>query len=114
MAYTKLFVRHANLKALLDYMMNEEKTVLKEGIKEKLDYMMDEEKTKRGEIRFVSGINCFPGTAAEQMLATKERWNKIGGRQVYHLIQSFSPEDNITPQLAHELGKKYAEALLPG
>jgi hypothetical protein len=114
MAYTKLFVRHANLKALLDYVMNEEKTVLREGLEERIDYATDEEKTRRGEIRFVSGINCFPETAAEQMLATKERWNKTGGRQIYHLIQSFSPDDNITPELAHELGRKYAETLLPG
>jgi len=114
MAYTKLFVRHSGLKALIDYVMNEEKTVLRDEIQDGLDYAMNENKTRRGEIRFVSGINCFPEIAAEQMIKTKQRWKKVDGRQAYHLIQSFDPDDNMTPELVHEIGKEYAERLLPG
>lgn len=114
MAYTKLLVRRSNLSALVDYVKNEAKTTLKADLLETLDYAMDEEKTRRGEVKFVSGINCFPEDAAERMIVTKKEWNKTGGRLAYHLIQSFAPGENVTPELAHEIGRQYAERLLPG
>lgn len=75
-----------------------------------LDYAMDKNKTYGGQ-RFVSGINCFPATAHEKMQATKEKYHKEDGRIAYHIIQSFSPGE-ITPELAHEIGKQYAEQWL--
>lgn len=114
MAYTKLLVRNSNLKSLIDYVTNEEKTVVQDGLQAGLDYAMDEEKTRRGEIRYVSGINCFPETAAQEMMGTKRRWSKLDGRLAYHLIQSFAPGENVTPELVHEIGRIYAEQLLPG
>ena len=30
------------------------------------------------------------------------------------MLQSFSPEDNITPEKAHELGKEFADKMLKG
>jgi hypothetical protein len=75
-----------------------------------LDYAMDKNKTYGGQ-RFVSGINCFPATAHEKMQATKEKYHKEDGRIAYHIIQSFSPGE-ITPELAHEIGKQYAERWL--
>lgn len=114
MAYTKLLVRSSNLNSLIDYVTNEEKTVLQDDLQDGLDYAMNEEKTRRGEIRYVSGINCFPETAAQEMMDTKRHWSKLDGRLAYHLIQSFAPGENVTPELAHEIGRQYAEQLLPG
>jgi len=40
---------------------------------------------------------------------------RAGGNTIgRHLIQSFSPEDKITPQKAHELGQKLAAKILAG
>jgi hypothetical protein len=45
------------------------------------------------------------------MMAVKERFGKKTGVVAYHGYQSFSPEDKITPEMAHEIGVKLAERL---
>ena len=63
----------------------------------------------------VSGYNCEPQTAPidfemTSILAHKARnlKRKKSANLAYHLIQSFSPEDAVTPEQAHEIGKKLA------
>ncbi|MBC5648154.1 relaxase/mobilization nuclease domain-containing protein [Christensenella tenuis] len=73
-------------------------------------YAENKEKTIDG-ARFVSGINCVPETAAQAMMATKRRFGKETGRIAYHIIQSFRPGE-VTPELAHQIGKQYAERWL--
>lgn len=41
--------------------------------------------------RFVSGINCSPSTARDEMLAVKKRFGKENGTVAYHGYQSFAP-----------------------
>lgn len=41
------------------------------------------------------------------------RYGKTDGRMFYHLVQSFSPEENITPETAHEIALKFAEREFP-
>ena len=60
--------------------------------------------------RFVSGINCSPNTARDEMLAVKKRFGKKDGTVAYHGYQSFAPGE-ATPELAHEIGVKLAERL---
>ena len=60
--------------------------------------------------RFVSGINCSPATARDEMLAVKKRFGKEDGTVVYHGYQSFAPGE-ATPELAHEIGVKLATRL---
>ena len=60
--------------------------------------------------RFVSGINCSPATARDEMLAVKKRFGKENGTVAYHGYQSFAPGE-ATPELAHEIGVKLAERL---
>lgn len=45
---------------------------------------------------------------------TKELYGKTGGVKYHHIIQSFSPEYNITPERAHEIGKELAERQFKG
>lgn len=59
--------------------------------------------TEKTEEKLISGINCTPVTAIDEMNATKELWNKTGGRQYKHFVQSFSPEEKITPEQAHKI-----------
>lgn len=60
--------------------------------------------------RFVSGINCSPSTARDEMLAVKKRFGKENGTVAYHGYQSFAPGE-ATPKTAHEIGMKLAARL---
>ena len=68
-------------------------------------YVMRDEATER---KLIDGVNCMPETALEEFKFVKARFGKEDGRQYYHIIQSFSPDDNISPEGAHELGMKFA------
>ena len=61
-------------------------------------------------LRFVSGINCRPDTAGEEMLMVKRRFGKESGTLAYHGYQSFASGE-ATPELAHEIGIKLAQRL---
>ncbi|MDR2712042.1 MAG: relaxase/mobilization nuclease domain-containing protein [Clostridiales bacterium] len=61
-------------------------------------------------LRFVTGINCQPETAREEMMAVKKRYGKTEGVVAYHGYQSFAPGE-ATPEIAHEIGIKLAEKL---
>ncbi|WP_427846221.1 relaxase/mobilization nuclease domain-containing protein [Desulfitobacterium hafniense] len=57
----------------------------------------------------VTGINCTPETAFEEMLMVKTAYNKTGGRQFIHFVQSFHPEEKVTPEQVHEIGARLAK-----
>lgn len=87
--------------------------VIKSTLGKALAYIENPDKTD-GQ-RLVSGYNCEPQTASIDFemtagLAHKARnlKRKRSTNLAYHLIQSFSPEDAVTPEQAHELGKKLA------
>ena len=73
-------------------------------------YVMDNEKT---EDKLISGVNCSPESEFEEFTYVKERFGKTDGRQYYHIIQSFSPDDEVTPEMAREIALKFAECF-PG
>lgn len=86
MAVTELYNRTTDLKGLIEYVMNGDKT---------------------DEMKYVTGVNCLPETAYEEIIATKNRFNKGKEKIIgYHLIQSFV-EGEVTPEVAHELGLEY-------
>jgi hypothetical protein len=63
---------------------------------------------------YVTGVNCSPDTARDEMMAAKAKFDKTGGVVCYHGVQSFSPEDlqaGLTPDMAHEIGVKLAQRL---
>lgn len=78
----------------------------KSPVKNALNYITNVEKTNE---KLITGINCIAENAEQEFLFTKRQFNKIDGRQYYHIIQSFSPDDDITFRKAHEIGKKFAE-----
>lgn len=80
----------------------------KAGIGQALDYVTKEEKTEE---KIVSGLHCEADTVKDEMQATKELWGKTGGRTYKHYVQSFSPEENITPEEAHRIAKELAEKI---
>ena len=78
----------------------------KSSIATAINYITKKEKTEE---KLISGIDCNPKTAIDEMKATKEIYDKDSGRQYAHFIQSFNPKDNISPEKAHEIGKEFIE-----
>lgn len=64
--------------------------------------------------RLVSGINCDGENTFSEFLATKKSYKKTDGMNFYQYVQSFSPEENITPQKAHEVALEFAEKAWTG
>ena len=64
--------------------------------------------------RLVSGINCDGENAFFEFLATKKSYKKTDGMNFYQYVQSFSPEEIITPQKAHEVALEFAEKAWTG
>lgn len=76
-----------------------------------LDYIMDEEKTDGGLL--ITGLNCHPDTSKIEFKNTLDKYGNKGNRVGYHLVQSFCPDDDITPQQAHEIGVRLCKELYP-
>jgi hypothetical protein len=69
---------------------------------------------EKTEYRLVSGIDCNPQTAAQEMRATKVMWDKEEGKQYKHFVQSFPPDEKITPQQAHQMAQDLCKDRFPG
>ncbi|EOS20838.1 hypothetical protein C806_04827 [Lachnospiraceae bacterium 3-1] len=78
-------------------------------LEQAVSYILDREKTQGG--RLVTGINCQPGKAYEQMAATKRKYGKTDKRQGYHLIISFEAGE-ASPDTAFEIIWKFVEEYL--
>lgn len=78
-------------------------------LKQAIGYIIDAEKTQGG--RYVTGINCQPQEAFQQMKMTKLKYGKTDKRQGYHLIISFE-EKKLEPGLAFEIVGKFVEEFL--
>ena len=64
--------------------------------------------------RLVSGINCDGENAFKEFMATKKSYGKTDGMNFYQYVQSFLPEENITPHQAHEIAIEFAEKAWTG
>lgn len=76
-----------------------------------VNYLTQEEKTEE---KLIGGKDCDPDNVVNDFNMTQELYGKTGGVKYHHIIQSFSPEDDITPEKAHELGKELAESQFQG
>ena len=104
MAIVKVLPVRNNLHRAVNYAADEDKTSLENAIR----YAANPEKTEQK--IFESCINCASvDTAYFEMVQTKKQYGKVDGVLAYHYIQSFSPDDNVTPELAHRIGKEFAE-----
>ncbi len=74
-----------------------------------MDYVTQDAKVSHDGRKLVSGFNCMGDTAYQDFLSTKKLYGKEDGRQFYHFVQSFSPEEDITPEFAHEVVLRLAE-----
>ena len=122
MAVTSIWRVKGWLGKLVIYVENPDKTtnpksVKAGGLEDVLRYAVNSLKTQKADDEdaeilhnFVSGINCHPSTARQEMNAVKKRFGKEGGVVAYHGYQSFAPGE-ATPEIAHEIGMKLAQEL---
>lgn len=75
----------------------------------KTDAVMHDENIETHQ-QFVTGINCLPTTARDEMQAVKKRFGKEDGVIAYHGYQSFAPGE-ADPKTAHEIGIRLAKEL---
>lgn len=110
MAITKIWAVKDDLRRVLNYIENPEKTIEEQsdGLKEVLAYTTQGYKTNEKE--YITGINCDPKTSLKQMMNTKLSYNKMDGRLAFHAVQSFKPGE-VTPDECHALGVQLAQQM---
>ena len=85
-----------------------------DGLSSILDYCMREDKTIHDGRQLVTGIDCVPQSAHTEMMNTKTRYKKTDGKMYYQLVQSFSPDEKITPETAHTVAVEFAREQFKG
>ena len=129
MAVTSIWRVKGWLGKVVIYVENPEKTTNPEyyksdaitdrqcqGLEDVISYAVNSDKTQQATEdtdimeRYVSGVNCNPSTAREEMLAVKKHFGKEDGTIAYHGYQSFAPGE-ATPELAHKIGVELAQRL---
>ena len=78
---------------------------IKKNLQAVVNYAKNGEKTEHGIL--VSGVNCLPQSAYEQMTLTKKFYHKENKTLGFHIIQSFKGQE-VSPQKANQIGKELA------
>lgn len=79
---------HSEIRQIINYVTKKEKTIGK---------------------KLCSGFNCNIDTATQEMQTTKKLYGKLKGRAYKHFVQSFPPDENITPEQAHQIAREFVE-----
>ena len=108
----------SNLKIAVHYVLNEAKTLVANSGDKELDFPLIYHNDEV-QVKLVSGHGIEDVSVAdEEMVMTKlaaafkkgdDDLTELSlGKQVlaHHIIQSFSPEDNLTPEQIHEIGRQ--------
>lgn len=74
-----------------------------------IPYACNPHKTRQGIL--TGAFNCLPETALQQMVLTKERFNKTDERQGYHFVVSFVKAE-VTAETAYEVVEGFAKEYL--
>ena len=77
-------------------------------------YVSQKQKTEQEDgWHLVSGQNCTPQLAAQEFIVTRQMHRKNSPIWFYHYVQSFSPNEEITGALAHQVAREFAEQAWP-
>ena len=77
-------------------------------------YVSQDEKTlDESGSQLISGQNCTPQLAGREFIATRDMHRKKSPVWFYHYVQSFSPEEKISGNQAHQLAQKFAAKAWP-
>ncbi len=118
MAVCEIWDVKGRLDHPIDYAENPEKTANPkytetdlQAMGDVMKYATNGDKTERQ--FFVTGVNCEPATARDEMMIAKAQWNDRSKIVCYHGFQSFKAGE-ATPEQAHEIGVKLAERMWGG
>ena len=77
-------------------------------------YVSQDEKTlDESGSQLISGQNCTPQLVSQEFQATRDVYHKESPVWFYHYVQSFSPDEVITGEQAHQLAKEFAAKAWP-
>lgn len=80
-----------------------------------INYCLQPHKTELTENVFcTSGQHCTPRLAYQEFMATKAAFGKENGIYFHHYVQSFSPEEQVTPEEVNAIGREFAARAFPG
>lgn len=115
MAVCEIWDVRGRLDHPIDYAENPEKTANpkyteadQQAMVDVMEYATNKDKTEQR--FFVTGVNCDPTTARDEMMIAKVQWNDTSEIVCYHGFQSFK-HGEVTPEQAHEVGVKLAERM---
>lgn len=115
MAVCEIWDVRGRLDHPIDYAENPDKTANPkyteadlQALGDVMKYATNGDKTERQ--FFVTGVNCDPATAREEMMIAKAEWTDESEIVCYHGFQSFK-HGEVTPEQAHEVGVKLAEKM---
>lgn len=116
MATTKIWKVIKRMDHVIGYATNKEKTKIEiknyemyvDDLRDVIDYARNSDKTE--EEYFVTGINCEPQSAYEEMQDVKMYYNKQNKILAFHAYQSFL-KGELTPELAHKIGVELAHEI---
>lgn len=115
MATTAIWDVSDNLKRVINYATNPEKTEIESleqydyhGLGNVLSYTTNDIKTEKQ--CYVTGVNVEVDNAFNEMISTKKQHQKENGILAYHAYQSFAPNE-VTAELAHQIGIELAKAM---
>ena len=77
-------------------------------------YVSQKQKTQQEDgWQLVSGQNCMPQLAAQEFIATRQMHRKDSPVWFYHYVHSFSPDEEITGALAHQVAQEFSQRAWP-
>ena len=80
-------------------------------LEQAIHYILNPDKTE--EMLYVSAYMCDKDTAAEDFKAIYDKAIHKGNNVAHQITLSFSPEDNITPEQALDMGRELMEKIYP-
>ena len=84
-------------------------------LKNAIDYIFQEHKVAKEEgIKYASSQGCMLNNAYSEMLLTKKQYGKESGRQGYHFVISFAPDDNVTKEQLWKITQGFVNEYLSG
>lgn len=115
MAVCEIWDVRGRLDHPIDYAENPEKTANPkyteadlQAMGDVMKYATNDQKTEKQ--FYVMGVNCEVATARQEMMIAKEQFRDQSKIICYHGFQSFA-EGEVTPDIAHEIGVKLAQAM---
>lgn len=132
MVVTKVFQikQPGNLKNAINYIVNDAKTLKDDDMNDPENIFSYEVQGEEVFKRLVSGYDLTDSsdkeTVYDDFILTKMSADSLNGNErlsdlknpdrvlAHHLIQSFSPDDNLTPEQIHEIGRKTVLELTGG